>query len=62
MTADVWLPIPPDDIDGLPEGLNYLFWDGGDDGAQEFPGDPADCAVLEDSPRLLWPRLFGFHL
>ncbi|WNM30439.1 2-hydroxyacid dehydrogenase [Streptomyces sp. Li-HN-5-11] len=45
MTADVWLPIPPDDIDGLPKGLNYLFWDGGDDGAQEFPGDPADCAV-----------------
>ncbi|MFE1863144.1 2-hydroxyacid dehydrogenase [Streptomyces anandii] len=45
MTADVWLPIPPDEIEGLPDGLNYLFWDGGEDGAQEFPGDPADCAV-----------------
>ncbi|MFF4018480.1 2-hydroxyacid dehydrogenase [Streptomyces sp. NPDC001843] len=45
MTADVWLPIPPDEIEGLPEGLNYLFWDGGEEGDQEFPGDPAECAV-----------------
>ncbi|MFE5797032.1 2-hydroxyacid dehydrogenase [Streptomyces sp. NPDC056503] len=41
--ADVWLPIPADEIDGLPDpgasGLNYLFWDGGAD----FPADPADC-------------------
>ncbi|MEU5090692.1 2-hydroxyacid dehydrogenase [Streptomyces sp. NPDC021356] len=44
MSADVWLPIPPKEIKGLPEGPNYLFWDGGDDGAQPFPGDPADCA------------------
>ncbi|MFK4147161.1 2-hydroxyacid dehydrogenase [Streptomyces sp. NPDC004065] len=43
MTGDVWLPIPPDEIEGLPKGPDYLFWDGGDDGAQEFPGDPADC-------------------
>jgi phosphoglycerate dehydrogenase-like enzyme len=41
MTSDVWLPIPPTEIQGLPEGLNYLFWDGD----QDFPGDPADCAV-----------------
>ncbi|MER7186706.1 2-hydroxyacid dehydrogenase [Streptomyces hyaluromycini] len=41
MTQDVWLPIPPAEIQGLPEGLNYLFWDGD----QDFPGDPADCAV-----------------
>ncbi|WP_030617080.1 2-hydroxyacid dehydrogenase [Streptomyces fulvoviolaceus] len=40
MTADVWLPIPPEDIEGLPEGPNYLFWNGGED----FPADPADCA------------------
>ncbi|WP_324789710.1 2-hydroxyacid dehydrogenase [Streptomyces sp. H51] len=39
MTADVWLPIPPDDIEGLPEGPEYRFWDGG----EEFPADPADC-------------------
>ncbi|WP_208639500.1 2-hydroxyacid dehydrogenase [Streptomyces bobili] len=43
MTADLWLPIPPDEIEGLPEGLNPLFWDGGPTGEQEFPGDPADC-------------------
>ncbi|MFD3731340.1 2-hydroxyacid dehydrogenase [Streptomyces sp. NPDC058632] len=40
MTADVWLPIPPDEIEGLPEGPKYHFWDG----AQEYPADPADCA------------------
>ncbi|MFJ8085977.1 2-hydroxyacid dehydrogenase [Streptomyces sp. NPDC096205] len=45
MTSDVWLPIPPDEIEGLPEGLTYRFWDGGEDGDQEFPADPADCAV-----------------
>lgn len=44
MSADVWLPIPPEEIEGLPAGPNYLFWDGGDDGEQAFPGDPADCA------------------
>jgi phosphoglycerate dehydrogenase-like enzyme len=40
MTADVWLPIPADEIEGLPEGPHYRFWDGGPD----FPADPADCA------------------
>ncbi|MGW2049190.1 2-hydroxyacid dehydrogenase [Streptomyces sp. NPDC001858] len=44
MALDVWLPLPPEDIDGLPEGLDYRFWDGGEDGDQEFPADPADCA------------------
>ncbi|MBC7274065.1 MAG: 2-hydroxyacid dehydrogenase [Streptomyces sp.] len=39
MTADVWLPIPPEEIEGLPEGPNYRFWNG----AEEFPADPADC-------------------
>ncbi|WP_327326253.1 2-hydroxyacid dehydrogenase [Streptomyces sp. NBC_01210] len=43
MTADVWLPIPADEFEGLPapseSGLNYLHWDGGPD----FPADPADC-------------------
>ncbi|MFH8804787.1 2-hydroxyacid dehydrogenase [Streptomyces sp. NPDC017936] len=37
--ADVWLPIPPDEIGGLPEGPHYRFWDGGED----FPADPARC-------------------
>ncbi|OIK07045.1 dihydrofolate reductase [Streptomyces monashensis] len=41
----MWLPIPPEQIEGLPVGPRYLFWDGGADGEQEFPGDPADCAV-----------------
>ncbi|MFJ8051950.1 2-hydroxyacid dehydrogenase [Streptomyces luteogriseus] len=40
MTADVWLPIPPDEIEDLPEGPDYRFWNGGED----FPADPADCA------------------
>lgn len=39
MTSDVWLPFHTDEIDGLPEGPDYRFWDGG----QEFPADPADC-------------------
>jgi phosphoglycerate dehydrogenase-like enzyme len=39
MTADIWLPIPADEIEGLPEDLNYLFWDG----RPGFPGDPGDC-------------------
>ncbi|MFE9857064.1 2-hydroxyacid dehydrogenase [Streptomyces sp. NPDC005780] len=37
---DVWLPFRADEIEGLPEGLNYRFWDGG----QDFPADPAHCA------------------
>ncbi|MFI6337160.1 2-hydroxyacid dehydrogenase [Streptomyces sp. NPDC050535] len=39
MTSDVWLPFHAEDIDGLPEGPNYLYWNG----EQEFPADPADC-------------------
>ncbi|WP_189188891.1 2-hydroxyacid dehydrogenase [Streptomyces albiflavescens] len=39
MTSDVWLPFHADEIDGLPEGLDYRFWDGG----PEFPADPAAC-------------------
>ncbi|GGU70385.1 dehydrogenase [Streptomyces litmocidini] len=40
----MWLPVPADEIEGLPapggSGLNYRFWDGGPD----FPADPARCA------------------
>lgn len=38
--TDVWLPIPPAEIEGLPEGLRYLHWDVGLD----YPADPARCA------------------
>ncbi|THA72062.1 dihydrofolate reductase [Streptomyces sp. A0642] len=37
---DVWLPFEADEIEGLPDGFNYRFWDGG----QDFPADPAHCA------------------
>ncbi|MEU0136117.1 2-hydroxyacid dehydrogenase [Streptomyces sp. NPDC006296] len=37
---DVWLPFAAEEIDGLPEGLDYRFWDGG----REYPADPDDCA------------------
>ncbi|MET9822061.1 MULTISPECIES: 2-hydroxyacid dehydrogenase [Streptomyces] len=40
MTADVWLPIPPDEIEDLPEGPAYRYWNG----EETFPADPADCA------------------
>ncbi|MGX2994342.1 2-hydroxyacid dehydrogenase [Streptomyces sp. JNUCC 64] len=43
MTGDVWLPYPPEEIDGLPDGLSYRFYDGGEDGAQEYPADPGEC-------------------
>ncbi|MGW5663659.1 2-hydroxyacid dehydrogenase [Streptomyces sp. NPDC003758] len=39
MTDDVWLPFRTDEIEGLPEGLDYRYWDGG----QDLPADPADC-------------------
>ncbi|MFE7858365.1 2-hydroxyacid dehydrogenase [Streptomyces sp. NPDC057403] len=39
MTADVWLPLPPEEIENLPAGPNYLFWNG----EQDYPADPADC-------------------
>lgn len=41
MTSEVWLPFDPAGIDGLPEGLDYRFWDG----EQDFPADPANCAL-----------------
>ncbi|WP_030668101.1 2-hydroxyacid dehydrogenase [Streptomyces rimosus] len=36
---DVWLPIPPDEVGGLPDGFRYVHWDAG----PEFPADPARC-------------------
>ncbi|WP_374985693.1 2-hydroxyacid dehydrogenase [Streptomyces fradiae] len=44
VTADVWLPIPADEVEGLPDpattGFTYRYWDG----LTDFPADPADCA------------------
>ncbi|MEU8684748.1 2-hydroxyacid dehydrogenase [Streptomyces sp. NPDC048611] len=53
---DVWLPIPPDEIEGLPEGLHYVHWDAG----PEYPADPARCAFyavpyMKDVATLLRP-------
>ncbi|GAA2593546.1 2-hydroxyacid dehydrogenase [Streptomyces lienomycini] len=36
----MWLPIPPDEIEDLPEGPAYRYWNG----EETFPADPADCA------------------
>lgn len=36
----VWLSVPPEEIDGLPDAFRYVFWDGTGD----FPADPADAA------------------
>ncbi|MFD3455496.1 2-hydroxyacid dehydrogenase [Streptomyces sp. NPDC058691] len=33
-----WLPIPAEDIEGLPDSVDCLFWDG----AEDYPGDPAE--------------------
>jgi len=41
VSRDVWLPFRPDEIDGLPEGFAYHYWNGDPD----FPADPADCAL-----------------
>ncbi|MFJ3925885.1 2-hydroxyacid dehydrogenase [Streptomyces sp. NPDC090022] len=38
-TADVWLPFPAREIDGLPASFQYRQWDG----EEQFPADPADC-------------------
>ncbi|MGW2290327.1 2-hydroxyacid dehydrogenase [Streptomyces phaeochromogenes] len=40
MTYEVWLPFHADDLDGLPDGPNYRFWNG----EQDYPADPADCS------------------
>ncbi|NUS13253.1 MAG: 2-hydroxyacid dehydrogenase [Streptomyces sp.] len=35
----VWLSVPPEEIDGLPDAFDYVHWDGEGD----FPADPADA-------------------
>ncbi|MGW0867135.1 2-hydroxyacid dehydrogenase [Streptomyces koelreuteriae] len=63
MTADVWLPIPPEEIEGLPEGPGYRYWNGEDD----FPADPADCAFyvvpyMKPSPLCVRPMQQMSHV
>ncbi|MET8577890.1 2-hydroxyacid dehydrogenase [Streptomyces sp. NPDC005012] len=39
MTAEVWLPYREDELEGLPEGPVYRYWNGED----AYPADPAAC-------------------
>jgi phosphoglycerate dehydrogenase-like enzyme len=36
----VWLSLPPQDVEGLPDAFDYVFWDGDDD----YPADPAEAS------------------
>jgi phosphoglycerate dehydrogenase-like enzyme len=36
----VWLSVPPQDVEGLPDAFDYVYWDGT---SQDFPADPADA-------------------
>ena len=51
-TADVWLPFPAGEIDGLPDSFRYRRWDGEDD----FPADPAAC-VFYVTPYMKSPEV-----
>ncbi|MEU9030561.1 2-hydroxyacid dehydrogenase [Streptomyces sp. NPDC048383] len=51
-TADVWLPFPAGEIDGLPDSFRYRRWDGED----EFPADPAAC-VFYVTPYMKSPEV-----
>ncbi|MET9295243.1 2-hydroxyacid dehydrogenase [Streptomyces sp. NPDC003077] len=62
---DVWLPIPPGRIEGLPEGLRYVHWDADAD----YPADPARCAFyavpyMKDTETCLRPlsRMTGLRV
>ncbi|WP_156726247.1 2-hydroxyacid dehydrogenase [Streptomyces apocyni] len=37
--GEIWLPLPAEDVPGLPPGPTYRHWDGD----RDFPGDPAGC-------------------
>ncbi|MFD3326101.1 2-hydroxyacid dehydrogenase [Streptomyces sp. NPDC058701] len=51
-TADVWLPFPAEEIEGLPDSFRYRRWDGED----EFPADPGDC-VFYVAPYMKSPEV-----
>lgn len=36
----VWLSLPPAEIEGLPDAFEYVYWDGT---SPDFPADPADA-------------------
>ncbi|MBM9503848.1 2-hydroxyacid dehydrogenase [Actinacidiphila acididurans] len=36
----VWLSLPPADIDGLPDAFDYVYWDGT---TPDFPADPGEA-------------------
>ncbi|MFI8851840.1 2-hydroxyacid dehydrogenase [Streptomyces sp. NPDC053499] len=38
--TEIWLSLPPESVEGLPDTLTYRYWAG----EEEFPADPADCA------------------
>lgn len=40
--ATVWLPFPPEEVAGLPDGLRYAHWDG----SERLPGDPGEVRFL----------------
>ncbi|MFI9719467.1 2-hydroxyacid dehydrogenase [Streptomyces sp. NPDC052396] len=62
MTADhggadrpmAWLPLPPEEIGDLPQGLEYAYWNG----AEDYPADPARC-VFYAVPYAVNLRLAG---
>jgi phosphoglycerate dehydrogenase-like enzyme len=44
MTA--WLPYPPGEVPGLPDGISYQYWNG----SHSLPGDPNDVRFLVGPP------------
>ncbi|MET9963995.1 2-hydroxyacid dehydrogenase [Streptomyces sp. NPDC006326] len=51
-TADVWLPFPAEEIEGLPDSFRYRHWDG----EETFPADPAAC-VFYVTPYMKSPEV-----
>ncbi|WP_431783298.1 2-hydroxyacid dehydrogenase [Streptomyces chumphonensis] len=37
--SDVWLPLPVDDVEGLPDAFTYRYWNA----EEPYPADPARC-------------------
>ncbi len=55
---EVWLPLPPQDVEGLPDAFRYVFWDST---APDFPADPAD-AVFYVVPYMKGPDAVALPL